>query len=223
MSASSETTRIAHYFTVNAREFDRIYAAGGARRKWYELTRPAVYRRIAQTAELIQAGVDASVLDVGCGSGRGAIAFCAAGARSVTGIDVSPTMIELARREVEAAGHAERVNLVCGELAEYAPERTWDIVVALGVVEYLKDPRPLLRKMAELSHDRVCFSVRMRDWVRMPIRKLRYWARGCPIYFWTRDDVARYCSDVGIRIERTEPSGAGSAFIIGVTRNAARP
>lgn len=61
---------------------------------------------------------DPSVLDIGCGPGGQAVRLLEAGARSVTGIDVSPTSIDMARRRAENIGiGAERARFVVGDAA----------------------------------------------------------------------------------------------------------
>lgn len=49
-----------------------------------------------------------AVLEMGCGTGRVVLALAAAGYR-VTGVDVSPALLDVARRKVAAAGLGDRV------------------------------------------------------------------------------------------------------------------
>jgi 2-polyprenyl-3-methyl-5-hydroxy-6-metoxy-1,4-benzoquinol methylase len=57
------------------------------------------------------------VLDVGCGDGSNAVLLAKLGA-DVTGIDVSPKAIELAKRRAEINGVAERTTFVCQPLEQ---------------------------------------------------------------------------------------------------------
>jgi ubiquinone/menaquinone biosynthesis C-methylase UbiE len=66
-----------------------------------------VHRRIAD--KFASEGVRA--LDIGCGTGSLAVALARHGAR-VTGIDISPQMLDIARRKVAQAGFEESVGLV---------------------------------------------------------------------------------------------------------------
>lgn len=52
-----------------------------------------------------------TVLDIGCGTGRIALLAAGAGA-AVTGIDVSPSMLAVARNKVTAAGLSRKVELI---------------------------------------------------------------------------------------------------------------
>ena len=79
----------------------------GQRRMWTVGDYPDIARRIAGAAELIveraQVGPGVSVLDVATGSGNVAIPAAAAGA-SVTGLDLTPRLLEVARARAADAG-----------------------------------------------------------------------------------------------------------------------
>ena len=63
------------------------------------------------------------VLELGCGTGRVALALARAGV-DVVGVDFSPRMLEAARRNVEAAGSPDgSVTLVRGDMRGFEPER----------------------------------------------------------------------------------------------------
>ncbi len=57
-----------------------------------------------------QVGAGERVLDIGCGTGSLALR-CAGRAARVTGIDISPQMLDMAREKVEAAGLQDQVEL----------------------------------------------------------------------------------------------------------------
>lgn len=77
------------------------------------------------------------VLDVGCGDGTNAILLASRGAR-VTGIDISPSSIQLASQRARLAGVAERVNFLCSplEVAEFA-DGTFDVIWGDGILHHL--------------------------------------------------------------------------------------
>jgi len=83
------------------------------------------------------------MLDVGCGTGDYAIL-----ARGVSyhGVDFSPSMVREAReRQRESEG---RVTFVAasGESIPYRDD-SFDVVLAIGYIEYLSDPRPSLAEI----------------------------------------------------------------------------
>ena len=78
-----------------------------------------------------------SVLDVGCGDGINAMNLAMLGAR-VTGIDISPKAIELAKKRAEVNGVSHSTTFVCSPLerAEF-PERSFDVIWGDAVLHHL--------------------------------------------------------------------------------------
>jgi ubiquinone/menaquinone biosynthesis C-methylase UbiE len=96
---------------------------------------------------------EAAVLDVGTGTAR--IAVYVATARPawrVTGIDVSPEMLEAARQNVERAGLAASISLVhsFGEQIP-APSGSFDIVLANYVLHYMNDTDKFWRELVRVA------------------------------------------------------------------------
>jgi len=58
-----------------------------------------------------------TVYDLGCGAGRLAIGAALLGARQVVGIDVDPTAIRMAKRNVARLKLRETVDLIAGDIA----------------------------------------------------------------------------------------------------------
>ena len=88
--------------------------------------------------------VDGLILELGCGTGVAAKYFSERG-RRVIGIDISPEMIELARREVE------KVPLLCADLEDIEfPENTLDGISAFFVFLHL--PKEKTRTMIERTY-----------------------------------------------------------------------
>ena len=83
-----------------------------------------------------------SVLDVGCGAGVDLARFARGGAE-VTGVDVSPSAIDLARRNFEQQGLRGRFEVADGEGLPL-PDNTFDLVFAHGVVQYTASPQRLV-------------------------------------------------------------------------------
>src|SRR3989454_11277713 len=68
------------------------------------------------------------ILDVGCGEGEDGMILAKLGAR-VTGLDVSPAAIELARQRAQVNGVSERTRFVCAPLdAADLPESSFDVI-----------------------------------------------------------------------------------------------
>jgi ubiquinone/menaquinone biosynthesis C-methylase UbiE len=78
------------------------------------------------------------VLDVGCGTGFLALRFAELG-HIVTGIDLSPNMLDQARRRAEEAN--QDVDFRVGNaIALDSPDETYDLVVARHVIWNLAEP-----------------------------------------------------------------------------------
>lgn len=82
-----------------------------------------------------------AVLDVGCGPGRLAVQLAKlAPGLSVTGLDLAPAMVERARRRAAAAGLAERVRFVAGNVAAMPwPDAQFDLVVSTFSMHHWAD------------------------------------------------------------------------------------
>ncbi len=80
-----------------------------------------------------------AVLDVGCGIGLDLIRFAAEGA-SVTGVDISTTAVDIARRNCIAAG--VKVDILQGDAACLPfKDGSFDLVVAYALTSFVLDPR----------------------------------------------------------------------------------
>lgn len=86
------------------------------------------------------------LLEVGCGIGTDLVRFAKGGAR-VTGVDLSETAIDLARKNFEMHGvAAEELVVANGEALPYA-EAAFDVVYGHGVVQYTANAPRLIREM----------------------------------------------------------------------------
>lgn len=90
------------------------------------------------------------VLDLACGEGFYTRLLSQAGARQVTGVDISGAMIELA--EAEERGQPLGCTYVRADAAEFKPTGSVDVVAAAYLFNYAKTPRQLLR-FCRTCHD----------------------------------------------------------------------
>ncbi len=85
-------------------------------------------------ANFADVGDDASVLDIG--SGTGIIPILIAGktkARTITGLEIQPDMVEMSLRSVEMNELGERINIINGDIrcwSEYFKPSSFDVVVS---------------------------------------------------------------------------------------------
>jgi len=117
-------------------------------------------RLLAETQERLIASFlapveNSTVLDVGTGTGRAAIALARRGAR-VTGVDASREMLDVAERRAHEAGVA--VAFLRGDAhALDFPDRTFDAVVCLRVLMHTPDWRQSLAELCRVASGRIVF------------------------------------------------------------------
>ena len=86
---------------------------------------------------------DQKLLEVGCGIGTDLVRFARGGAR-VTGVDLSTTAIDLARRNFEMHGvQADDLRVENGEALPF-DAATFDVVYGHGVIQYTAHPERLI-------------------------------------------------------------------------------
>lgn len=198
MSSAVENTE--RYFNRRAQQFDALYSEEGAWRYLFNRAfRRALYQRVELTVAACGELRDFSVLDVGCGSGRNAVVFLNSGARRVVGVDLSENMIRMAGENSRRHGMALRCEFFRADALTFRFQEHFDVAVALGVFDYIRDPRDLLRRMAQLADEKVIASFPGWSPVRAPLRKLRYWIRRCPVHFWSRRRLAQMAAEAGLR------------------------
>jgi 2-polyprenyl-3-methyl-5-hydroxy-6-metoxy-1,4-benzoquinol methylase len=106
---------------------------------------PAVHARLL-------AHPPARVADLGCGGGWSSIAIARAYPKvRVTGFDLHPGSIDLARRNAEAAGVSDRVSFEVRDVADPALTGSYDLVLAFELTHDLPRPVDALRTMRRLT------------------------------------------------------------------------
>jgi SAM-dependent methyltransferase len=90
------------------------------------------------------------VLDVGCGVGRWSRLLAAKGA-TVTGVDLSPTMIAQAQHRAVAEGVAERCEFRVQDLSNLDVEGPFDVVLGVTVLQHILDPELLRAAVRGMS------------------------------------------------------------------------
>ena len=150
--------RSADYWDARARKF-AMRGRGLAAVCSYGM--PSFYNRYIEICQrralahwLKRAVPAASVLDVGCGVGRWSIDLARLG-YDVTGVDLSPCMIERAVSRAAAAGtHCE---FLVGDAVTLSLERTFDSIFCVTVLQHIMDPR-----RAQIALDRLCAHLKPR-------------------------------------------------------------
>jgi len=101
-------------------------------------------RELDRWVEALHLNPGSRLLDAGCGSGQFSVAFAQRGCQ-VTGIDLSPAMLEHARGNTLRAGVS--VEFMNGPLAPLAfPESAYDAIFCRTVLHIVPDPFAALRE-----------------------------------------------------------------------------
>ncbi len=207
-ASSTAPQRVRRRFTDRARQFDDLYED---ERLLVRLLRPGLFRRRQLAVETVRSYAHPSVLDVGCGSGRIGEFVLEAGAARYLGIDFSEPMVELARARLER--FAERVRLVRADFLTAEVEGRFDVVLGLGLFDYLPNPEAFAGRMFEHCAPGGCVVASFPAWsmIKGPVRKVRYeWIGDCPIFNYTGDGVERMFRNAGFEgVELHTPGRSG--------------
>ena len=194
---AASTTPTRRYFERRAEAFDRLYTrqSPGTR-----LLRMGPRRSRDFAASIVAEHESPTVLDVGCGPGRVGEAVMEAGASRYVGVDFSPRMLELARTRL---ADVEPVQLIESDFLELDLAERYDVVLALGLFDYLDDPGRAASWLVDHCEQTLVATFSRRDRVKTPIRRLHYEVvHRCPIYFYVEADAEALLRAAGFaRIE----------------------
>jgi SAM-dependent methyltransferase len=147
-----------------------------------------------------------SVLDLGCGTAALGVALLEMGAARLTGVDLSPASIDLARQRAEGAGFAETATFEVGNAAETNIE-PHDWVILDRVICCYGDVERLVGRAISLSRERIAISVpESRGWrglVNRPLWLAEFawdrWQGGCRGHVHDLGKIERRLAAAGFR------------------------
>jgi SAM-dependent methyltransferase len=207
-SSAATPQRVRNRFRSKAQQFDDLYED---ERPLVRLLRPGLFRRRQLAVHTVRAYEAPRVLDVGCGSGRIGEFVLKSGAAHYVGIDFSEPMIELARTRLAKFG--ERVELITDDFLATPLAGAFDVVLALGLFDYLPNPGEFTRRMFELCAPGGAMVGSFPAWspVKGPVRKVRYeWIGDCPIFNYSRELLERMLGEAGFEpVEIRAPGRSG--------------
>jgi len=179
------------YFDRRARAYDRRYGMPAAAQR---LLRPGPGLGRELAALVVAAHERPSVLDLGCGPGRVAEAALDAGAARYVGVDLSPRMLGLTRERL--AGRTQ-VELIEGDFSALDVAGTFDVVLALGLFDYVPAPARAAEWMHERCSSTLVASFTCWDWLKGPVRHARYRLHRCRVADYTADGAAALLAGAG--------------------------
>jgi SAM-dependent methyltransferase len=194
MTTSPDATgRVREHFRRKAFSFDHLYDEEHALQR---LLRPGLFNRRELALDVVREYEAPSVLDVGGGSARIGELALAEGASRYVDVDLSDTMLELARNRLARFG--DRAELVQGDFLTTPLAGSFDVVFALGYFDYIEDAAAHTRRIGELCSGSAVASFPRWTWTKGPLRKLRYEViNNCPIFDYDRDGIRQLFDDAG--------------------------
>ena len=200
--------RVRTRFEDKAQQFDDLYED----ERWLVRTlRPGLFRRRKLAVDTVAAYDAPRVLDVGCGSGRIGEFVLEAGASHYVGVDFSAPMIDMSRARLER--FAGRTELIVDDFLTAPLEGPFEVILAVGLFDYLPEPHRFSRRMFDLTAPGGCVvgSFPTWSWLKGPVRKVRYeWIGNCPIFNYSRRELELMFGASGFeRVEVASPGHSG--------------
>ena len=222
-NVSHDHQRAAAYFDRKAELFDSLYSLEKTTpfmRFMNRHFRSDIYERYLLTVNHVKNAKAQSVLDDGIGSGRYATGYAEAGVRRVVGVDISSSMLDLAREHVKQLnGSQTKFEFVLSDIDAYQTADRFDVVVAMGFFDYISEPVPSLKKLRDFCNHSVIASFPSISFYRTPLRKVRYAIKKCPVYFYRIEQIERLAHEAGFsKCQVTKIKGAGMDYVAIMTR-----
>ena len=206
MATSTDSTgRVREHFRRKAFSFDHLYDEEHALQR---LLRPGLFNRRELAVSVVREYEEPAVLDVGGGSGRVGELMLEAGASRYVDVDLSDTMLGLARERLARFG--DKVELVQGDFLTAPLEGPFDVVLALGYFDYIEDAPAHVRRIAELCSGSAVASFPRWTWTKGPIRKLRYeLINRVPIFDYSEEQLRELFRSAGFSRVELHPGRSG--------------
>jgi SAM-dependent methyltransferase len=189
--STNGTAQVREHFRRKAFSFDHLYDEEHALQR---LLRPGLFNRRELAAAVVREYEAPAVLDVGGGSARVGEVVLENGASRYVDVDLSDTMLGLARERLSRFG--DKVELVQGDFLAAQLQGPFDVVLALGYFDYVQDAEAHVRRIGELCSGSAVASFPRWTWTKGPIRKLRYEViNRCPIFDYRESQLRQLFAD----------------------------
>lgn len=189
------------YWNNEADAFQRIYTHRKSKlsNMLDSVFRKDMYERYVFTIKNCEPIANRTFLDVGCGNALYSLELARKGAARVLGLDISEVMIALCKEASAKENLDSRCEFIQTDLLEYQGSEKFDVSFGIGLFDYIKNPLPVLKKMREMTSDKVILAF-PRYWTwRAPIRKVRLNARGCDVFFYTKSQLGDLMREAGFQ------------------------
>ena len=183
--SSNATELVRDHFREKASSFDALY---DEEHPLQRAARPGLLKRRDFAIDIVREYSAPRVLDIGGGSGRVGELALEAGAGEYVNADIAQEMLDLSKERLARFG--DKVKLVHGDVRTAPLEGTFDVVLALGFFDYQSDAQVFVRRIADLTSGTAVASFPRWNWLKGPVRKLRYEViNNCPIFNYTEREL----------------------------------
>lgn len=197
----NDSSQVKTFFERWARQVDNYYLKTQKPFYWKVLDflfRDSIRWRFKLTVEECRQNQNAHILDVGCGAGRLDVELAKSGTFQITGIDFSTSMILLANALARQNNCESRCRFILGDFLKTDIKGPFDVSVALGFFDYTENPVEYLKKIKSLTKVKIIASFPAKWRIRNIVRVIRLSVLGCPVYFYTRNQIRHILSKAGI-------------------------
>lgn len=176
-----------------------------------KMFRKAVYTRTAVALKVIKEFGKCTVLDIGSGPGVNSVTWLKNSEASfLLGIDFAENMNQYARKHAQTEGVGGRCKFAEGDFLTYDfGNDKYDVAVAAGVTDYVKDMDVFLKKMDAVSNKAFVLSWPLNG-LRMALRRYRY---TCPVYHYNEADVRSLHEGLNIKSLEIIPMQGGMVSV----------
>lgn len=197
------------YWDSQYEEFDTIYSHNKTKLKVLldRIFRKDMYQRFEFTIKNSEPIEGRSFLDVGCGTGLYSIELAKKGAEHVLGLDIAENMVQISREYALRNNVQDKCDFLQSDLLEFKSSSTFDLTIGIGLFDYIEDALPVIKKMREMTKDKIILSFpRLFTW-RAPVRKLRLSIKHCDVYFYTKKEILKLMKEAGFKDSYIEKVG----------------
>jgi len=188
------------FFSGYAEEFDSIYGDGKPRNLFNriadKLFRQSMYERYKRTINFLANSDVNTVLDVGCGSGRYSIDLAKKG-MVVTGVDLAPEMLDIAKVNSQKAGFDNNTYIV-GSYFDIKIDKRHDAAILMGLFDYISNPEELFLKLKQDTSKYILASFPKPGGILGWQRKIRYNIRNCQLFYYSKESLEELMRVTGI-------------------------
>jgi hypothetical protein len=118
----------------------------------------------------------------------------------VVGVDFAAAMIDIANELAKRAGVSDQCEFRVGAFPDVIAEGEgpFDASTANGFFDYVDKPVPIISRMRELTRGRMIMSFpKAVEW-RVPVRRVRFWLKGTPLFLYREAQVRDILKQAGV-------------------------